>query len=77
MKRELARKINFTVWFFIAIALIGTVYGKWSARGVYTLGSFLVSLLIHGGPCVFFAFVFDEWINDYYDRREGKNGKKQ
>ena len=70
MKRETVHEINRIVWFIITAILMGTVYTKWSAHGVYTLGSFLVSLLIHGCPCLLFCLAVGEWIDSFYDKRD-------
>lgn len=76
MKRNLVKHINVAVWFFIGCILMGYVYVRWSGYGIYTLGSFLCSLLIHGGPCALLCFAVDEWIDAFFDKREnGKGGR--
>ena len=72
MKRELAKRLNLYFWFLVAVILMGHVYKVWSGYGSYTLGSFLASVFIHGGPCVLFGFTVDEWIDHYYDKKENK-----
>ncbi|MBR2265491.1 MAG: hypothetical protein IJ882_02270 [Paludibacteraceae bacterium] len=72
MKRELAKRLNLYFWFILAAILMGYVYKVWSGYGSYTLGSFLASAFIHGGPCALFGFTVDEWIDHYYDKKENK-----
>ena len=76
MKRDLAKRLNLIFWFLVACVLMGCVYVRWSSFGGYTLGSFLCSLLIHGGPCALFGFSVDEWIDDFYDKRENGKGRR-
>ena len=72
MKRELAKQLNVWFWFLLAVVLMAHAYKVWSGYGSYTLGSFLASVFIHGGPCALFGGAVDEWIDHYYDKKENK-----
>ena len=69
MKRELAKRLNLYFWFLLAVSLMAYVYKVWSGYGSYTLGSFLASVCIHGGPCALFGGAVDELIDKYFDKK--------
>lgn len=72
--KDTARKINLIVWVVAVIVIMSCVYNAWSVWGPYTFGSFFASLVMHGGGCAFTAFIIDESICNYFDKRE--NGKE-
>lgn len=55
-----ARKINALIWVVIAIVIMVAAYFQWSKNGEYTIGSFLCSLVMHGGFCFFIGYLIDE-----------------
>lgn len=68
MKRKTATAINAAFWIILAVALMVGAYFAWSKNGSYTVGSFLASLLMHGGVCALFGAVFHNAIMDSYER---------
>lgn len=60
------------VCFCIALGIILMVlaYNAWSTHGDYTLGSFLVSLIIHGGFAFIVWLALDKLIDIIYKGRK-------
>lgn len=74
MKQQIANKINKALWIVIALVLMGGAHKAWSAEGIYTLGSFLASAVVHGGGCYFMWTVCDDILQHYF---KSKNENKQ
>lgn len=68
-KMNLVRKINAAIWVVAAIVLMVFVYKVWSINGPYTLISFFVSLVMHGGFCFFIGYLTDEKIRNYFKNK--------
>lgn len=64
---NLDRKINAAIWAVAAIVWMVFIYKVWSENGPYTLISFFISLLIHGGLCFFIGYLIDEKIRNYFN----------
>jgi preprotein translocase subunit SecF len=62
LDKSTKRAINAIFWIVAAIALMVTVYFKWSENGEYTFVSFFSSLVIHGGFCALVGMLIDEKI---------------
>ena len=67
-KMNLLRKINAAIWAVAAIVLMVFAYKAWSANGPYTLISFFVSLVMHGGFCFLIGYLIDEKIKKHFNK---------
>lgn len=65
---NLARKINAAIWAVAAIVLMVFAYKAWSANGPYTLMSFFLSLVMHGGFCYLIGYLIDEKIRNHFNK---------
>lgn len=59
---KVARKINAAFWLVAAVVLMLFIKGEWSKYGDYTILSFFLSLLIHGGICLLMGYLVDKQI---------------
>lgn len=68
-RKTKARRINVIVWLVIATSLMICAYNAWSQNGPYTFYSFIASLTVHGGFCLVFGMITDEYIVKHFNNK--------
>lgn len=52
MKTITMHRINLICCILLAVALMVSAFNEWNASGSYNFGSFLMSIIVHGGISV-------------------------
>ena len=75
MKQKTANRINVIFWIAMTIVFMNLTYKTWSQYGLYTVGSFCVSLFIDGGICAVFGWFVSQMINQLFERKNNVKEK--